>query len=71
MAGGAMDNGSVSRVKLYRKGNYVIPQLYDYIQPGDQLYVPANFKYQLFGESSLIRTTTAILSLYLTFLAIQ
>ena len=71
MAGGALDKGSLSRVALYRKGQSINPELTDYVLPGDQLYVPANFRYRIFGESSIIRTATAVLSLYLTFLAIQ
>ena len=71
MAGGVLDNGSINRVRLYREGGDMIPKLTEYVMPGDQLYIPPNFRYQVFGESSLITTTTAVLSLYLTFLAIQ
>jgi len=71
MAGGVLDKGSLNRIALYRKGQSIKPELADYVLPGDQLYVPANFRYRVFGESSIIRTTTAVLSLYLTFLAIQ
>ena len=44
---------------------------YQSLRPEQKHIYTSNLKYQIFGESSLIRTTTAVLSLYLTFLAIQ
>ena len=46
--------------------------LYDdieYIKPGDQLDIPANMKYRLLGNMSILQTITSIITLYLTFLA--
>ena len=71
MAGGALDNGSIQGVSLYRQGQSMQPELTLLVKPGDQLYIPSNLRYRIFGDSSMIRTLTAILSLYLTFLAIQ
>lgn len=69
MAGGALDRGSVKKVQVYRQGKIIYPQLSDYAKPGDQLYIPPNTRYKIFGNSSFVTTTTAVLSLYLTFSA--
>ena len=39
------------------------------ILPGDQVNVPANTKYRFLGNISILQTTTAIMSLYLAFVA--
>ena len=38
-------------------------------RPGDQIHVPANMKYRFLGNISILQTTTAIMSLYLAFVA--
>ena len=39
------------------------------IFPGDQIHIPANMKYRFLGNISILQTTTAIMSLYLAFVA--
>ena len=71
MSGGVTDFGSQKNIIIYRNGNVMQYNVGDILKPGDQLYIPANLKYRMFGHSNIIQTATAILSLYLTFLAIQ
>jgi len=68
-SGGVTDMGSLKKVKLYRNGIIYYPSVMDVVIPGDQIYVPANLKYRILGNVSILQTITAIMSLYLTFKA--
>ena len=39
------------------------------IEPGDQIDIPANFKYRTLGNMSLLQTLTAMMTLFLTYQA--
>jgi hypothetical protein len=41
------------------------------LEPGDQIDIPANMKYRLLGNMSILQTLTAMMTLYLTFLAVN
>ena len=41
------------------------------LEPGDQIDIPANMKYRLLGNMSMLQTLTAMMTLYLTFLAVN
>ena len=60
---GSMKNVCIIRddIEINIENNNVIP--------GDQIHVPANMKYKFLGNISILQTTTAIMSLYLTFVA--
>ena len=68
-SGGVSDMGSLKNVKIYRDGTVVYPSFNDIVLPGDQIYIPANIKYRLLGNVSILQTLTAIMSLILTFQA--
>ena len=69
LSGGIADTGSSKIITLYRNGEDIDVLTSDYIQPGDQIYIPANMKYKYLGNISILQTTTAIMSLYLAFVA--
>ena len=68
LSGGAADMGSLKNVSIIRDGIEIYIENKNVI-PGDQIHVPANMKYKLLGNISILQTTTAIMSLYLTFVA--
>ena len=41
------------------------------LKPGDQINIPANFKYRTLGNMSMLQTLTAMMTLCLTFLAVD
>ena len=60
--------GSLNNVSIIRNGKKININESN-IFPGDQIHVPANLKYRFLGNISILQTTTAIMSLYLTFVA--
>jgi protein involved in polysaccharide export with SLBB domain len=68
MSGGINDFGSKNNIAIYRNGLRVIDDEI-IIQPGDQIEVPANMKYRLLGNMSILQTLTAMMTLYLTYQA--
>ena len=68
LAGGASDMGSLKKVTVIRDGK-VIEINDNKVIPGDQIHIPANLQYRFLGNISILQTTTAIMSLYLAFIA--
>ena len=69
LSGGAADMGSIKNISIIRDGENMDQCLNQVILPGDQIHIPANIKYKFLGNISILQTTTAIMSLYLTFVA--
>ena len=69
LSGGITDQGNGKNVIVYRNGQKISLELNQYVQPGDQIYIPANIKFRYLGNISILQTLTAVMSLYLTFVA--
>ena len=61
--------GSIKNISIIRSGEIIDTDVNQVILPGDQINVPANTKYRFLGNISILQTTTAIMSLYLAFIA--
>ena len=54
---------------IYRNGK-VLSYTKTYLpMPGDKIHVKSNFKYQIFGDMSILETMTALMTLVLTYTA--
>ena len=69
LSGGITDQGNGKNVVVYRNGQKIYIELNQYVQPGDQIEIPANMKFRYLGNISILQTLTAVMSLYLTFVA--
>jgi polysaccharide export outer membrane protein len=69
LSGGIADQGDRKNVIVYRNGQKISLELNQYMHPGDQIEIPANMKFRYLGNISILRTLTAVMSLYLTFVA--
>ena len=69
LSGGITDQGNEKKVAVFRNGKKMHLELDHYIQPGDQIEIPANMKFRYLGNISILQTLTAVMSLYLTFVA--
>ena len=69
LSGGITDQGNRKKVTLFRNGEKISFELNQYVQPGDQINIPANMKFRYLGNISILQTLTAVMSLYLTFVA--
>ena len=69
LSGGAADMGSIKNISIIRSGEIIDTGVNQVILPGDQIHIPANMKYRFLGNISILQTTTAIMSLYLAFVA--
>ncbi len=69
LSGGITDQGNGKNVIVYRNGQKISLELNQYVQPGDQIDIPANIKFRYLGNISILQTLTAVMSLYLTFVA--
>ena len=69
MSGGITDFGNLKKLSIYRNGELISSDIMNIIEPGDQIDIPANMKYRLLGNMSMLQTLTAMMTLYLTFLA--
>jgi protein involved in polysaccharide export with SLBB domain len=69
LSGGGADMGSIKNISIIRDGEIINPGVNQVILPGDQIHLPANMKYRFLGNISILQTTTAIMSLYLAFVA--
>ena len=69
LSGGITDQGNRKKVALFRNGKKISFELNQYVQPGDQIDIPANMKFRYLGNISILQTLTAVMSLYLTFVA--
>ena len=69
MSGGVTDFGSQKNIIIYRNGNVLQWNTGDILKPGDQIDIPANLKYRLLGNMSILQTLTSVLTLYLTYQA--
>ena len=69
LSGGAADMGSIKNISIIRDGEIMNSGVNQVILPGDQIHLPANMKYRFLGNISILQTTTAIMSLYLAFVA--
>ena len=69
LSGGAADMGSIKNISIIRSGEIIDTGVNQVILPGDQIHIPANIKYRFLGNISILQTTTAIMSLYLAFVA--
>ena len=69
LSGGAADMGSIKNISIIRSGEIIDTDVNQVIFPGDQIHIPANIKYRFLGNISILQTTTAIMSLYLAFVA--
>ena len=68
LSGGVSDMGSNKKITIIRDG-LKMNDFNTIILPGDQIYVHSNMKYRFLGNISILQTITAIMSLYLTFVA--
>ena len=69
MSGGVTDFGSMKKISIYRNDKLIPMNEKIIIKPGDYIDVPSNMKYRMLGNMSILQTITAIMTLYLTFLA--
>ena len=69
LSGGISDMGSKKKIALYRNGGKIKVSMSNYVQPGDQINIPANMKFKYLGNISILQTLTAVMSLFLTFVA--
>ena len=69
MSGGVTDFGSMKNLAINRKGELFSVDTMNYLEPGDQINIPANMKYRMLGNMSLLQTLTAMMTLYLTYQA--
>lgn len=69
IAGGILNTGSEKSVEVYRSNWATELHFDDYVRPGDTIHVPENLRSRLFGDVSLVQTTSAILTIYLSYLA--
>ena len=71
MSGGVTDFGNIKKLSIYRNGKLISSENMNILKPGDQINIPANFKYRTLGNMSMLQTLTAMMTLYLTFLAVD
>ena len=71
MSGGVTDFGNLKKLSIYRNGELISSDVMNILEPGDQIDIPANMKYRLLGNMSMLQTLTAMMTLYLTFLAVN
>ena len=64
-----VQNGNLNNIMIYRNGFFSRCDSIAVLEPGDQIDIPANMKYRMLGNMSILQTITAIMTLYLTFLA--
>ena len=69
MSGGVTDFGNLEKLSIYRNGELILSDVMNMLEPGDQIDIPANMKYRMLGNMSILQTFTAMMTLYLTFLA--
>ena len=69
MSGGTTDFGSMKNLSINRNGELLSMDTMNYLEPGDQINIPANMKYSLLGNMSILQTLTAMMTLYLTYQA--
>ena len=69
MSGGVTDFGSLKKLSIYRNGKLISSDLMNILEPGDQIDIPANMKYRMLGNMSIMQTLTAMMTLYLTYQA--
>ena len=69
MSGGVTDFGSLKNLSINRNGELLSMDTMNYLEPGDQINIPANMKYRMLGNMSLLQTLTAMMTLYLTYQA--
>ena len=69
MSGGISDYGSKYKIVIYRNGEHIKLQNVNALQPGDHINVPANIKYKMLGNMSMLQTLTSMMTLYLTYQA--
>jgi len=69
LAGGAAEMGSIKNKSIIRDGEIIGADADQVILPGDQIHIPSNIKYRFLGNISILQTTTAMMSLYLAFVA--
>ena len=71
MSGGVTDSGNLKKLSIYRNGELISSDVMKILYPGDQIDIPANMKYRMLGNMSMLQTVTAMMTLYLTFLAVN
>ena len=69
MSGGMTDFGSIKNITIYRNGELLSKVNNIIIKPGDQIDIPANMKYRMLGNMSILQTLAAMMTLYLTYQA--
>ena len=65
------DFGNIKKLSIYRNGELLSSNNIYILEPGDQIDIPANMKYRTLGNMSMLQTLTAMMTLYLTFLAVD
>ena len=60
---------SIKNITIYRDGELLSIVENIIIKPGDQIDIPANMKYRMLGNMSILQTLTAMMTLYLTYQA--
>ena len=69
MSGGVNDFGSLKKLSIYRHDKLLSLDSMNILQPGDQIDIPANMRYRMLGNISILQTVTAMMTLYLTYQA--
>ena len=69
MSGGVNDFGSLKKLSIYRHDRLFSLDSMNILQPGDQIDIPANMRYRMLGNISILQTVTAMMTLYLTYQA--
>ena len=69
MSGGVTDLGSMKNLGIYRNGEGLSTNGIIILKPSDQIDIPANLKYRMLGNMSILQTITAMMTLYLTYQA--
>ena len=62
---------ALKKLSIYRNGTLISSDAMIILEAGDHIDIPANMKYRLLGNMSILQTLTAMMTLYLTFLAVN
>ena len=69
MSGGYNEYANSEKLIIYRNSEKIKSHSYFILEPGDRIYVSSSLKYKIVGNMSILQSITAMLTLYLTFIA--
>ena len=69
MSGGITDFGNEKKFTISRNGELLSKNEIGMLEPGDQINIPANMKYRMLGNMSILQTMTAFMTLFLAYQA--